>query len=49
MLAILEAVEFRWTINEVLAQPESWSDDIFAMKSMGEGVTNKGRREAMKK
>ena len=36
VLAVLEAVDFKWTIEEVLDQDEAWVDDILALKSTGE-------------
>jgi len=36
MLSILEAVEFKWTVQDVLAAPEEWIDDILTAKGYGE-------------
>jgi hypothetical protein len=36
VLSVLEAVEFRWTIQQVLDTPESWLDDVLTMKATGE-------------
>ena len=36
MLSILEAVEFKWTVQDVLATPEEWIDDILTAKGYGE-------------
>jgi len=46
VLSILEATEFRWTINDVFAQPETWADDIFSMKAAGEKINSSGRRKS---
>jgi hypothetical protein len=36
VLSVLEAVEFRWSIPQVLETPEAWLDDILTMKGTGE-------------
>jgi hypothetical protein len=36
VLAVLEVTDFKWTINDILAQDESWTEDILEMKSVGE-------------
>ena len=36
VLSVLEAVEFKWTIQQVLDSPEDWLDDILTMKGAGE-------------
>jgi hypothetical protein len=36
VLSVLEAIEFKWTIQQVLDTPEDWLDDILTMKSTGE-------------
>ena len=36
VLAVLEAVGFQWTLQQVLDQPESWLDDILTLKGIGE-------------
>lgn len=36
LLMILEMVEWRWTINDILDQPEQELDAVMAMKSIGE-------------
>ena len=33
---MLEAVEFHWTIEQILAADEAWTDDILTMKAIGE-------------
>jgi hypothetical protein len=32
----LEAVEFRWTIRQVLETDEAWLDDVLTLKGIGE-------------
>lgn len=36
VVSVLEAVEYRWTIADVLAQDEAWLDDILTMRGTGE-------------
>lgn len=36
VLAVLEAVEYKWTIQQVLDSEETWLDDILIMKATGE-------------
>ena len=36
VLSVLEAVEYRWTISDVLAQDEAWLDDLMLMRGVGE-------------
>jgi hypothetical protein len=36
VLAVLEAVEFRWTILDVLEQPQAILDDVLMLKSVGQ-------------
>jgi hypothetical protein len=36
VLSVLEAVEFKWTIQQVLDTPEDWLDDILTAKGYGE-------------
>ena len=35
VLEVLEAVEFKWTVKQVLETEDSWIDDILQMKSIG--------------
>jgi hypothetical protein len=36
VLSVLEAVEFKWTVSQVLDTDEAWLDDILTMKGTGE-------------
>jgi len=36
MIEILEVVDYKWTIKEVLEQPDDWVDDILTFKGVGE-------------
>lgn len=36
MLSILEAVGFKWTVQQVLETDEAWLDDILTVKGIGE-------------
>ena len=47
MLSILEAVEFQWTVSEVLEQDEMWIKDILELKSIGGIIRENSRKEAM--
>jgi len=47
VLTILEAVEFKWTINQVLEQDEKWAHDIFLLKGIGDSIYSKERDEAL--
>jgi len=47
VLSILETVEFRWTIAEVLEQDEKWAHDIFELKSVGGIIYENSRAEAL--
>jgi hypothetical protein len=44
VLEILEMVEFRWTINEVLEQPQALLDDVIALRMIGNKI--KTQRQA---
>jgi len=48
VLSILEAVEFKWTVSEVLEQDETWTKDILEMKSIGAIIRENSRKKAMK-
>ena len=41
ILSVLEAVEFKWTIQQVLEQDEAWLDDILTMKAIGSIIHRK--------
>ena len=47
MLSILEVVEFKWTISQVLEQDETWMDDILELKSIGEGIHASTRKKVI--
>ena len=36
VLSVLEAVEFKWTVRQVLETDETWLDDILTAKGYGE-------------
>jgi hypothetical protein len=36
VLSALEAVQYRWTIKQVLETDEAWLDDIITMRTTGE-------------
>jgi hypothetical protein len=38
MITILEITHWRWTINEILQQPDSLIDDVIAAKVYGEEI-----------
>ena len=44
ILPILEMTEFRWTINDVLEQPEQELDAVFALKVIGEKIRQQSRK-----
>lgn len=45
ILSILEAVDWRWSIAEILDQDEAWLDDILAMKTVGEKIKSQMKKQ----
>jgi len=45
ILMVLEFTEFRWTINDVLAQPEPELNAVMYLKSIGEKIRTQARLE----
>jgi hypothetical protein len=43
ILTILEMTEFRWTILDVMEQPEQELEAVFALKALGEKVRAQSR------
>ena len=43
VLLVLELVEFRWTILDVLAQPEPELNAIIQLKTLGERIRSRSR------
>jgi hypothetical protein len=48
ILPVLEMTEFRWTIRDVLEQPEAELEAVFAMKAIGERIKLQSRRAQSK-
>jgi len=44
----LELTEFRWTINDILEQPEQELDIVFALKGLGEKMRAQSRKNQNK-
>jgi hypothetical protein len=45
LLAILELTEFRWTINDILEQPEQEMNVVFYLKNLGEKIRIQSRNQ----
>ena len=43
ILMVLELTEWRWTINDVLEQPEQELDAVIGMKALGEKMRKQAR------
>jgi hypothetical protein len=47
ILMILEMTEFRWTILDVLRQPEQELDAVMYLKAMGEKIRIQARKSSI--
>ena len=46
LLVILEAVEWRWTLSDILAQPEGLLADVISLKALGEQIARTMKNNA---
>ena len=45
ILMVLELTEFRWTILDILAQPEQELDAVMHLKAVGEKMRSQSRKK----